>query len=115
MLKNNLYRFALSKIVVIVLCAMLFGGLTVSLANDAFAFVKNEKEITFSLSEPTSLYKLSTELQNSGIIENAFGFWIYAKYRNSENYLEKFYGTIDLNSAMSYREIINQIKNFEII
>ena len=91
---------------------MLFGSLTVSLANDVFAFVKPTKDITLSISEPSSLYDLSSKLQNSGVIENAFGFWIYVKYRRAETYLEDFYGSVELNSAMSYREIMNQFKNF---
>ena len=92
---------------------MLFSGLVISLANDVFAFVKPQIAITFSISEPTSLYTLSTELQNYGAIENALSFWIYVKYRNAEPYLENFYGSVELNSDMSYRDIINQFKNFQ--
>lgn len=113
--KSNLYRFALSKIIVIVLSALLFGCLTVSLANDAFAFIKAEQKITFSLSEPTSAYNLSNELQKSGVIENAFGFWLYVKYSKVEHYIDNFCGSIELDSAMSYREIINNFKNYEAI
>ena len=68
MFKNVLYRFAFSKILVIFLCAALLGGITISLANDAFAFVKKSRHITFSLDEPTSLYDISNQLQNSGVI-----------------------------------------------
>ena len=114
MSKNILYRFAFSKIIVIVLCSILFGGLVISLANDAFAFVKPTHDITFSMSEPMSLYDFSVQLQNFGVIENAFAFWFYVKYRGAEAYIEKFHGTIDLNSAMSYRDIVNQFKNFQI-
>ena len=111
MSKNTLYRFAFSKIIVIFLCALLFGGLTVSLANDFFAFVKPAKKITFSLSEPVSLYAFSSELQNSGVIENSFGFWIYAKSNNTDALLESFCGSVELDSSMSYRDILNKFKN----
>lgn len=112
MSKNILYRFALSKIIVIILCALLFGGLAISLSNDAFAFVKPSQSITFTQDEPISLYELSSELQSAGIIENAFSFWIYARYKNAQTVLENFYGSIELDSAMSYRDIINKFKNF---
>ena len=112
MSKNILYRFALSKIIVIVLCALLFGALIISLSNDAFAFVKPTQSITFTREQPTDLYELSLELQSAGVIENGFSFWIYAKYKNAQSILEDFYGSIELDSAMSYRDIINQFKNF---
>ena len=114
MTKNILYRFAFSKIIVIVLIAILFGGLTLSLANDAFAFVKTSKPITFSTSAPTSLYALSTRLQDIGVINNAFSFWLYVKYQNAETFLENFYGSLELNSSMSYREIIKEFKKNQI-
>ena len=114
MKRNILYRFAFSKILVIVLFAILVGGLTVALANDAFACIKPSVEIPFSLSKPVGSYAFSKALQNSGIIENPFSFWLYTKHRHAESYIENFHGTIDLNSSMSYRELIQQFKNFQI-
>ena len=88
--------------------------ITVALANDAFAFIKPSMEISFSLSKPVGSYAFSKALQNSGIIENPFSFWLYTKHRHAESYIENFHGTIDLNSSMSYRELIQQFKNFQI-
>ena len=114
MTKNILYRFAFSKIIVIVLFAILFSGITLSLGNDAFAFVKASETITLSMSETDSLYSLSTTLQDIGVIDNAFSFWCYVKYKNAETSLENFHGSIELNSSMSYREILREFKNFQI-
>ena len=111
MLKNILYRFAFSKILVIFLCAALLGGITISLANDAFAFVKKSQHITFSLDEPASLYDISNLLQDSGVIENAFGFWIYVSANGTGYIFEDFHGSVELDSAMSYRDILNKFKN----
>jgi cell division protein YceG involved in septum cleavage len=110
--KNILYRFAFSKITVITLCAILLALFTVSTANDLFAFVKPSEDIIVELNEPLPLDKLSVTLQNAGVIENAFGFWVYAKVKNNAEELESFSGSVTLNSDMSYRDIINTIKNF---
>ena len=109
--KNILYRFAFSKISVIILCAALLAFFTVSAANDLFAFVKPSENIIIELDAPLSLGKLSVYLQNSGVIENSFGFWLYAKLKDDGAILESFSGSITLNSDMSYRDIINAIKN----
>lgn len=112
MSKQIVYRFAFSKITVIFLSAALLGGIAVSFTNDIFAFVKPSKAINVVLAEEASLYELSVELQENGVIENALCFWLYAAFTDAEQ-LAACYGSIDLNSAMSYRDIINKLKNIQ--
>ena len=110
--KNILYRFAFSKITVIVLCALLCAGLTVSVANDLFAFVKPSRDISFETDEPVALKDISSQLQELGVIENSLAFRLYVRLKNKDALLESFYGTVELNSNMSYRDILNKFINF---
>ena len=109
MSKQFIYRFAFSKIVIIFLSAALLGGIAVSFANDMFAFAKPSKAISISLTENVSIYELSALLQNEGVIENALCFWLYATLTNAD--MAMHYGSVELNSSMGYRDILNKIKN----
>ncbi len=108
--KNILYRFAFSKIAVTVLIALLCACCIISVANDLFAFVKPSNSLNLDISEPISSGELSRLLQNEGIIENSFAFWIYARLKNAEDSLQDFRGTAKLSSDMGYRDILNQFK-----
>ena len=108
--KNTLFRFAFSKITVTVLIALLCACLIISLANDLFAFVKPTNSLTLEISQPISSTELSRLLQNEGIIENAFAFWIYARLKNAESRLREFRGSAHLSSDMGYRDILDQFK-----
>ena len=110
--KNILYRFAFSKITVIVLFALLCAGLTVYVANDMFAFVKPSKVIEFEISEPIPLNDICLQLQDLGVIENSLAFQTYVTLKKQEAHFESFYGSLDLNSNMSYRDILNKFKYF---
>ncbi len=109
--KNILYRFAFSKILVIILVSLLSAGLVLSVANDLFAFVKPTQSITVEVAEPMPLHELSQLLQNRGVIDNSLAFWAYAKLKGGSQ-LEDFYGSVELNSDMGYRDILNKLKNF---
>lgn len=112
--EKKIYRFAFSKITVITLVAILCASLTVSIANDLFAFVKPSKSISLEITEPIGLEEISVRLQQHGVIENSFAFLLYAKLKNKDELLESFSGTLELNSDMSYRDILNYFINFQI-
>ena len=110
--KNILYRFAFSKVIVIVLSALLFAGLSVSVANDLFAFVKPSRDISIEITEPVSVRDISSMLQELGVIENSLAFRLYVELKSKEAFLEDFCGTVELNSNMSYRDILNKFIYF---
>ena len=111
MSKQLIYRFAFSKIIIIFLCAALLGGITVSFANDIFAFIKPSKSITVAFTGESSIYDISVILQNEGVINNALCFWLYTTFANVNT--DKCYGSVELNSSMGYRDILNKIKNLQ--
>ncbi len=106
------YMRAFSKIAVIILISVLCACFVLSIINDLFAFVKPESSTALEITEPMSLWELSSLLQDRGIIENSFAFWAYAKMKGRDTQLEGFQGIAELNSDMGYRDILNNLINF---
>lgn len=104
--QNKLRRLAFSKITVLSMSALLVAAIGVSVANDLYAFVKPDREISLSFEEPTSLKELAESLEEHGVIANPTVFRLWVKQMGKEELLEEFYGAITLNSAMSYRQIL---------
>ena len=104
--KSKLYRFAYARITVIALSALLFAGLLVSIANDMYAFVKPNREITLKIETPMSAEDLTQMLEESGVIANPTIFRLYVGSKQYTERLELFCGNLVLNSNMSYREIL---------
>ena len=86
--------------------ALLIAALGVSVANDLYAFVKPDQEIVLSLEEPRSIKELSNLLEEQGVIANPAIFRLYVQSQGKAEAIERFYGTITLNSTMSYRQIL---------
>lgn len=103
---NKLYRFAFARITVLSLLALLCVGAFVSVVNDMYAFVKQDRTVTVSISEPTALPQLSAALQQYGVINNPTVFSLYVKSKQQVGRLENFCGSVELNEGMSYREIL---------
>lgn len=103
---NKLYRFAFAQITMISLLALLCAGLFVSIANDMYAFVKHEETVTISVDSPMTVRQLATVLKQNGIINNPTVFSLYVQSKQQAERLEAFQGCADLNTAMSYREIL---------
>ena len=103
---SHLRRLAFSSITVLCLLALLFVALAISVANDLYAFVKPNRAVSFTVEEPTSLKELSAALERQGIIANPTVFRVYVNHQGRTELLENFCGTLTLNSAMSYRQIL---------
>jgi len=111
--RNTLYRFAFSKILVITLFAILCSCLVISAANDLFAFVKPSRDYTVEIPSQSSITDISNILQRRGVIENSLGFLIYVGLKGHNDTLRDFQGTLELNSDMSYGEILNEFIYFD--
>ncbi len=103
---KKLYRFAYAHISVICLLALLFASLLISVANDMYAFVKPDQELSVTIEQPSSLSDIAMQLERSGVIQNPTVFELYVQSKNRTQLFERFSGTLTLNSAMSYREIL---------
>ena len=104
--RKKLYRFALSKVFTLTLLALLLAGLFLSVANDLYAFVKRDRPLSLTLSEPLPLEQLCARLSEERIISNPNLFRWYTVKKGKRDALEQFHGTVELNATMSYREIL---------
>lgn len=99
----------LSKIIPLLFLALLFAALICSVANDMYAFVKKDSEISLTVDSRTSLNDLSKILAENGVVNNPDVFELYVKLKHKETLVEEFCGDVKLNSSMSYREILSEI------
>ena len=111
---TNARRVARACSVIIPLC---FFSLLISLfiafcANDMYAFVKPEEKVKIELSGDISLRDRAKLLEERGVIENPALFCAYVKSKDAEADVTSLEGVIELNTSMSYREIVRAfIKN----
>ncbi|MBE6597019.1 MAG: endolytic transglycosylase MltG [Ruminococcaceae bacterium] len=106
-------RRASSIILPLFFLSVLISALIVSVANDMYAFVKPQREITLEISESMELSEISDILADNGIISNPTVFSIYVLSKDAEERISEFSGTLSLNSSMSYREILRSFKKNE--
>ena len=99
-------RRAMSVILPLCMLSFLICGLICSAANDIYAFVKKDKDISRYIEESSSLDDISEKLGKNGVVNNAAFFSLYVRSKGKEDRITAFTGEINLNSSMSYREIL---------
>lgn len=104
--QNRLMRYAFSKVTVIVLFALLLSALLISVANDMYAFVKADAKVSVEIEAPTSVGDISALLAKEGVLKNPHVFSMYVRSKGRQDQLSSFLGKVELNSSMSYREIL---------
>ena len=108
---NNLLlhtiKRALARVMPICFVALLFAGLVCSVANDMYAFVKSDNDVELTLEEPLTVNEISDALARKGVLKNPTVFMLYVKLKDKEAVLEEYTGDLNLNSSMSYREILS--------
>lgn len=102
------WKTTFARLSVPILAALFCAAGIISLANDMYAFVKPEQTVTLTVSSPLSLSELSREMASAGVIRNPTVFRLYVRAKNRTDRLESYTGVLTLNSAMSYREILQE-------
>ena len=100
------FKRAYSFFIPLCLWAVIAAGAVISVANDMYAFVKPQKSITVDISTPKEVEKLSKLLEEAEVIDNPFMFSLYVRSKGKEETVEKCAGSLELDSSMSYREIL---------
>jgi len=77
-------------------------------ANDMFALVKDDTEITVTIPENATLSEIADIMAEEEVINYSKLFWAFAKMTNMDNRILP--GTYTLNSSMDYRTILSKIK-----
>lgn len=99
-------RRACAVIVPLFFFSLLLTAALISAANDIYAFVKPDKEITLSLEPQETIYDTARLLSKNGVIKNPALFSLYARSKGAEERIFSFSGEISLSTSMSYREIL---------
>lgn len=81
----------------------------IRVANDIFAFVKDEVTVEVTVEEGDTLADIADMLYNEGLVENADWFRIYTEFKYRKSTLEFVPGTYTLNSTMNYKEYITML------
>ena len=106
---TDVVRRALARILPICLLSLFISGFILSVANDMYAFLKDDQEITLWFDEPTSLEDFSKILGQKKVVKNPTVFSLYVKSKNKTDSVEGFVGELTLNAKMSYREILAEL------
>ena len=77
-------------------------------ANDMFALVKDDTEITVTIPENATLSEIADIMAENEVINYSKLFWAFAKMTNMDNRILP--GTYTLNASMDYRTILSKIK-----
>lgn len=96
--------------VIFVICAsIIISYLGITIANDVFAFVKSDKEVTLTVSEDTTFRELAGELEKKGVVEYSLILRLYNSFKNrgSEKEQELEPGEYTILSNLNYDEIIS--------
>ena len=107
--KGRLYRCVFAWLTVSLLFALLLAGLLISIANDLYAFVKPERAAVLEVSAPMELKELARHLEELGVVNNPTVFCLYVRSKGHREAVETFSGTLELNAAMSYRELLSAL------
>ncbi len=98
-----IFIFAVSAVISVV-------GLV--LANDMFAFMKEDKVITVDIAENATISDVADELGEKGVIEHAFFFSLFTTLTtDNPEELNFTVGTHELNYKMDYRAIMSELVN----
>ncbi|MBR5519634.1 MAG: endolytic transglycosylase MltG [Clostridia bacterium] len=98
----------LSYCLLIIGLSVLLSAFAILGANDMFALVKDDTEITVTIPENATLSEIADIMAEEEVINYSGLFWAFAKMTNMDNRILP--GTYTLNSSMDYRTILSKIK-----
>ena len=102
-------KLAFSRAFTLCAVSVFLCSVLLSAVNDMYAFVKPEESITVEISEPLTLSELSGALGEKNVINNPLIFSLYVLSKDKKEACESISGSFELNSSMSYRQILAEI------
>ena len=99
-------RRALAKILPICLFSFFISAFILSVANDMYAFVKDDVEVVLQIENTYSVEDFSRLLADRKIVKNPTVFALYVKSKDQSDKIENFVGKLTISAKMSYREIL---------
>lgn len=107
--KKNMRKFRghLIFYMILVTISLLLTWCVVVAANDINAFVKEDETIVVTIPQGSSVTQIGEILENNDVISSKLVFRLYCKFKQSSGFQ---YGEYELNSNLSYKEIITALK-----
>ena len=107
--KKNMRKFRghLIFYVILVTVALLISWFVIVAANDINAFIKNDEVIVVTIPKGASVAEIGKILEKNEVIDSSLVFRGYCKFKKSSGFQ---YGEYELNSNLSYKEIIIALK-----
>ncbi len=107
--KKNMRRFRghLIFYIILVTIALLLSWCVIVGANDINAFVKEDEIIVVTIPKGSSAAEIGKILEKNEVIDSQLVFRGYCKFKKTSGFQ---YGEYELNSNLSYKEIISQLK-----
>lgn len=99
-------------IAVIMIVGVIFSLIAIKAGNDIFALVKEDEVISVTVEEDITVKELGKLLDENGVIEYRSVFKLYAKLRKKEPVVQA--GVYEVNSNMSYDQLISRFSNLNI-
>ena len=100
------YKRGVGVVICLCLTSLLLSGIFLTVINDIYAFVKPDTEITIEITEGLNDIGLAKALHDNGVISNPVVFALYLRSKNKSSYVSELSGKWQLNTSMSYREIV---------
>ena len=97
----------LSYLVFILGVSLLLAGFFIYVANDVFAFVKEEHVVVLDLPDNASHSEVATMLKDEGVIQCKWAFKLYAALSTDSDTFKS--GKFEVSSDMDYGQIINTL------
>lgn len=91
---------------------VIFSLIAIKAGNDIFALVKEDEVISVTVEEDITVKELGKLLDENGVIEYRSVFKVYAKLRKKEPVVQA--GVYEVNSNMSYDQLISRFSNLNI-
>ncbi|MBO5415848.1 MAG: hypothetical protein J6A83_04385 [Clostridia bacterium] len=95
-----------SAIIPLFFLSLFLAAIVISVANDMYAFVKPAGAVTLQMSGEETLLSVARRLEREGVVNNPLVFCAYVGTRGAGERIKNFEGEIELDSSMSYREIL---------
>lgn len=96
-------------IIVILLLSCVLSYYAVTMANDMFSFVKEEKEVSVEVKKKDTVEDIALKLEEEGIVKYPKLFKLFVDISEEPDFFN--YGTYDLNTNMTYQQVTAKLKS----
>lgn len=106
--KGSTVKSVLVYLTFILAISAVLSYFVITLSNDVFAFLKEEKEVVMVIEAGDDIASISKRLGQEGVVEHSWLFKLFVNLSASDTTFTR--GTHTLDADMDYREILNELQ-----